>query len=128
MSFRWDYREHVQLIRMLLKWLGICVPLGGLVGSAVALFLWSLDRVTEWQWQFPWLLYSLPLAGLLSGWLYARWGGRCESGNNLIIEQIHEPGGGVPSRLAPLVLIGTLDARGRRYRWAAAWPRHSDVC
>lgn len=108
MSFRWDYREHVQLVRLLLKWLAICLPLGGMVGSAVALFLWSLDRVTEWQWRYPWLLYGLPLVGLVSGWLYARWGDRCESGNNLIIEQIHEPGGGVPSRLAPLVLIGTL--------------------
>lgn len=108
MSVQWDYREHVYLGAALLTWLAICLPLSLVVGSAVALFLWSLDRVTELQWHYPWLLYGLPLAGLGSGWVYQRWGGDCESGNNLIMEQIHEPGGGVPSRLAPLVLVGTL--------------------
>ena len=29
-------------------------------------------------------------------------------GNILLIDEIHEPGGGVPTRMAPLVLIGTL--------------------
>ncbi len=79
-----------------------------MVGSAVAFFLWSLDRVTEFHWQYPWLLYCLPIAGLVSGLLYQYWGQNSEGGNNLIIDQIHQPGGGVPARMAPLVLIGTL--------------------
>ena len=29
-------------------------------------------------------------------------------GNNLIVEQIHEPGGGVPLRMAPLIFFGTV--------------------
>ena len=90
------------------KWLAICVPSGVVVGSAVALFLWLLDRVTELHWHNPWLLYLLPLAGLTSGYLYHRFGQSTEAGNNLIMDQIHEPGGGVPTRMAPLVLIGTL--------------------
>ena len=108
MTFRWEIREHVTLGAFVLKWLAICVPCAATVGSAVALFLWSLDRVTELHWQNPWLLYLLPLAGLVSGALYHRFGKTAEAGNNLIMEQIHEPGGGVPTRMAPLVLIGTL--------------------
>ena len=108
MTFRWDFREHVSLSMFVFKWLAICVPSAAVVGSAVALFLWSLDRVTELHWQNPWLLYLLPLAGLASGYLYHRFGKTAEAGNNLIMEQIHEPGGGVPTRMAPLVLIGTL--------------------
>jgi H+/Cl- antiporter ClcA len=108
MTIRWDIREHVTLGTFLLKWLAISIPSGAVVGSAVALFLWSLDRVTELQWQYPWLLYLLPLAGLASGYLYHRLGQTAEAGNNLIMEQIHQPGGGVPARMAPLVLIGTL--------------------
>ena len=108
MTFQWGFREHVSLGTFVLKWLAICVPSAAVVGSAVALFLWSLDRVTEIQWQNPWLLYLLPLAGLVSGYLYHRFGQSAEAGNNLIMEQIHEPGGGVPTRMAPLVLIGTL--------------------
>jgi H+/Cl- antiporter ClcA len=40
--------------------------------------------------------------------LYQRFGKSVEGGNNLIMEQIHEPGGGVPSRMAPLILVGTV--------------------
>ena len=31
-----------------------------------------------------------------------------EGGTDLVMEEIHEPGGGVPARMAPLVLIGTI--------------------
>jgi H+/Cl- antiporter ClcA len=108
MPFRWDYREHLHLAAFVIKWLLIGLPLGIAVGSAVAFFLWSLDKVTELQWQYHWLLYLLPAAGIASGLIYHWWGESAEAGNNLILEQIHEPGGGVPARMAPMVLIGTL--------------------
>jgi H+/Cl- antiporter ClcA len=108
MPFRWDAREHLVLATFVLKWLAITIPLGVAVGSAVALFLAALDFATELHWQYPWLLYLLPLAGLLIGLVYQAVGASAEGGNNLILEQIHEPGGGVPLRMAPLVLLGTL--------------------
>jgi len=108
MEYRWDYREHIRLSLFVLKWLGICIPLGVVVGSLVAFFLWSLDRVTEIQWQYPWLLYFLPVAGIASGLMYRYLGQNSEAGNNLLMEEIHEPRSGVPLRMAPLVLLGTL--------------------
>lgn len=108
MPFRWDFREHVHLGAFVVKWLLICLPLGGLVGSAVAFFLWLLDQVIRLQWEHSWLLYLLPLAGLATGVMYHIWGRSAEGGTNLVMEQIYEPGGGVPGRMAPLVLIGTL--------------------
>ncbi len=86
----------------------MAIPLGIMAGTAVAFFLWSLDVVTQIRFEHPWLLYLLPLAGVLVGYIYHRWGKTVEGGNNLIMEQIHEPGGGVPARMAPLVLMGTL--------------------
>jgi H+/Cl- antiporter ClcA len=91
-----------------LKWIALVIPLAVTAGSAVAFFLWSLDRVTQVRFERPWLLYFLPLAGIMVGYLYHRWGKSVEGGNNLIMDQIHEPGGGVPRRMAPLVLLGTL--------------------
>ncbi|TWT33020.1 voltage-gated chloride channel family protein [Blastopirellula retiformator] len=108
MPFRWDYRQHVSLAWFVLKWLAICLPVGIFVGSGVAFFLWSLHVVTLTQWDHPWLLYLLPVAGIASGLMYHYLGPEAEGGNNLIMEQIHEPGGGVPLKMAPLVLIGTL--------------------
>jgi len=95
-------------LRELAGWCQWAIPVGLLAGSASALFLWSLDRATETREAFPGLLWLLPAAGFGVGWIYERIGQKAEGGTNLIIEQIHTPGGGVPARLAPLVLIGTL--------------------
>ena len=91
-----------------LKWLAILLPMAALVGSASAFFLWSLDALTRVRFEHPWLLYLLPIAGIAIAWMYHRFGGKSAEGNNLIIDEIHQPGGGVPRRMAPLVLIGTL--------------------
>lgn len=91
-----------------LKWLLILLPMAMAVGSACALFLWSLDKATQARFAHPGLLFLLPVAGVAVGYLYHWYGKSAEGGNNLIMEQIHEPGGGVPRRMAPLILISTV--------------------
>ena len=91
-----------------LKWCAVLIPLAIIVGSACALFLWSLEFATRARESNPSLLYFLPLAGLGVGLVYHRWGKSVETGNNLVLDQIHEPGGGVPARMAPLILFGTV--------------------
>jgi H+/Cl- antiporter ClcA len=108
MPFRWDVQEHLLLAKYVLKWLAIATPVGLAIGSAVALFLWLLDLATVTRWEQPWLLYWLPVAGLAIGLMYQAVGKSVESGNNLILEQINQPGAGVPTRMAPLVLVGTI--------------------
>jgi H+/Cl- antiporter ClcA len=114
MSTRWNPREHLELTRYFFKWLIVAAPVGAIIGSAVAGFLWALQWATETRWKtdnaagIPWLIFLLPIAGVGIGLLYQMLGKSVEGGNNLIIDQIHEPGGGVPSRMAPLVLIGTV--------------------
>jgi H+/Cl- antiporter ClcA len=103
-----DWRDPAGTLRQLLVWTLLVLPVGVLAGSASAGFLWSLERVTELRWQHGWLLFLLPVAGVAVGWLYHRLGSSAGGGNNLIIEQIHAPGGGVPRRMAPLILGGTL--------------------
>jgi H+/Cl- antiporter ClcA len=96
------------VLRNTIRWSLLVVPVGILAGSASAFFLWSLDEVTSLRWQQGWLLYLLPVAGAGVAWVYHHWGRNSAAGNNLILEQIHAPGGGVPVRMAPLVLGGTL--------------------
>ncbi len=92
----------------MIKWSVICLTVGLIIGSAVAFFLWALEHVTETHLQHSWLLYLLPIGGLISGLVYFFLGQNVEAGNALIIEQIREPADGIPWRMAPLVLIGTL--------------------
>ena len=77
-------------------------------GTACALFLWLLDLVTAFRYRHTELVWLLPIAGVTSGWMYFRWGSQVEAGNNLILEQIHQPTSGIPLRMAPMVLAGTL--------------------
>jgi len=90
------------------RWLLWLAPVSIVIGSAVALFLWLLDLATQTRFEQPWLLYLLPLAGVAIVLAYQRWGGKSDQGNNLIIDEIHQPGGGVPLRLTPFVLASTV--------------------
>jgi H+/Cl- antiporter ClcA len=99
---------HLASLWQLARWCVLVVPVAILAGSASALFLWALDHATHTRWSHPWLLYLLPAGGVAVGLLYHRFGREVEGGNDLILEEIHEPGAGVPTRMAPLVLIGTL--------------------
>lgn len=108
MPFRVSVREQTALGWFLLKWLVLGVPLGMVVGSACALFLWALDEATSARFRHPDVIYLLPLAGMAIGAVYLAFGKSVEAGNNLIVDEIHEPGGGVPLRMAPLILIGTV--------------------
>ena len=101
-------RDQAALLGAVVKWTATIVPLGILVGSAVAAFLWSLDRATTLRFEHPWLLWLLPLAGAGVGWLSTTMGRSVDAGNDLILEEIHEPGGGVPLRMAPLILVTTV--------------------
>ena len=95
-------------VLVILRRLAVLVPMAAAVGSVCAAFLWSLDAATRARFDWPWLLFGLPLAGAATGWLYGRLGRSVEGGNNLILDQIHEPGGGVPLRMAPLIFLTTV--------------------
>ena len=100
--------EQIGITWFLIRWTLLAIPVAIIVGSLVAFFLWSLEEVTNLRLRYPWLLAFLPAAGVLIYYLYDLAGKRTEKGNNLILDEIHEPGAGVPLRLAPLVLIATL--------------------
>lgn len=101
-------REHWAALQQLGLWTLLAIPAGVLAGSASAFFLWALERVTDLRLDHGWLLFLLPAGGFAIGWIYHHLGKDAEGGNNIILEQIHTPGGGVTARMAPLVLIGTL--------------------
>lgn len=95
-------------LKALLKWVLLGSVIGLLAGTASAAFLFSLDWVTSYREAHPWIIVFLPLAGLLSGWIYHGIGSTVESGNNLLIDEIHQPKRTVPLRMTPLVLGGSL--------------------
>ncbi|NBV42340.1 voltage-gated chloride channel protein, partial [bacterium] len=81
---------------------------GCLAGTAATLFLYLLDWVTQTRIHHPWLIWGLPLAGLLIGWLYHHFGQELSGGHSLILDEIHDPKQVLPIKMAPFVLFGTL--------------------
>ena len=91
-----------------IKWIFICIICGMIIGSSVALFLFSLDYVTQWRENNLWIMYTLPVIGFAIGAMYFYTGGAAKKGNNLLLEEHQDPQVKVPFKMAPLVFIGTL--------------------
>lgn len=92
----------------LAQWLGLGGLVGVFSGAASAAFLWLLDLATRYRNAHEVLVYGLPIAGLVIGWIYDRFGQSIKAGNNLVIDTIHDEGPEIPLRMAPMVLIGTV--------------------
>jgi H+/Cl- antiporter ClcA len=92
----------------LLQWLGLGVAVGIASGVASGVFLLMLERATRFRVEHEAIVYALPIAGLVVGAIYERWGRSIKGGNNLILDTIHEDRAQVPLRMAPMVLVGTV--------------------
>jgi H+/Cl- antiporter ClcA len=99
---------HLIILNHIIRWTMLTIPVAISIGGVVALFLWLLNLAIHFRFAHTWLLYLLPLAGIIIHFVYKLYGKSSERGNNLIMDEIHEPGGGVPKRLAPLVLAATV--------------------
>ncbi len=97
-----------QLLLDIPKWILICVLIGILPGSASAIFLVSLEWVTQFRIQHDWIIWLLPFGGFLVGLSYYYWGESVTKGNNLLLEEYENPKKTIPFKMAPLVLLGTL--------------------
>lgn len=106
-----DLKEQFHLgslsLRALALWL-VMAGLSGLVCGVVGgLFHMAIDAVTGLRLGHPWLLYLLPLAGLVIVWCYRVCGMENDSGTNQIIASVRS-GKRPPLRLAPLIFLGSV--------------------
>jgi H+/Cl- antiporter ClcA len=81
---------------------------GAATGAVVFAFLRSLDHVTDLRLDHPWLVWLLPLVGLIVAGSYHRWGGRAKGGTTAVIEQANVFTHGAPARMAPLIFGGAV--------------------
>ena len=88
--------------------IGLALLVGVLAGLASAIFLVAMDRATDAFVEHRLLLFGLPIAGFGVGLAYHYGGKGSAAGNNLILDEIHEPRAWVPRRLAGLVFAGTV--------------------
>jgi len=92
----------------LARWIVLGAIVGAACGVGSALFLHALEYVTAFRESDERIVYALPLAGLVLGAIYERWGRSIQRGNNLVLDTLHEGSAQIPLRMGPMVLIGTV--------------------
>lgn len=91
----------------LIKWL-LCASFSGLtIGLVGSIFNIFLTKVTKLRIENPYLLFFLPIGGLLIIFLYRLVGEGGNKGTNLVITAI-QSSEEVPAKVAPLIIISTL--------------------
>ena len=100
-------RAALPSVRALFQWLGLAALTGLACGLAGAAFAWCVAQATALRAAHSWLLFCMPLAGLLIVWTYRVCGMENDSGTNQIIASVR---GQVrpPVRLAPLIFLGSV--------------------
>lgn len=92
-------------IWILLRWLIVAGATGLLLGIVGGLFGRSITAVTALRGEHPWMIWLLPVAGLLIVAIYQM--DSYKTGTNLVLEGI-QSGKYVPLRMAPLIVIATV--------------------
>lgn len=98
----------MKLLAFILKWTLLASFVAMLAGTASAAFLWALDWAGTTRDAHLQMIWALPLVGFFVGWVYHQLGRDLEAGNNLLIDEIHDPQKIVPLRMAPLILFSTI--------------------
>lgn len=98
---------HIWLyLSTLLKWIAFAVVTGIICGVVGSVFHIGVHHATELRMKHPWLLYCLPLAGLLIGVVYK--GLKTTGyGTNTIIDEVHT-GKGISFWLLPTIFLTTM--------------------
>ena len=89
------------------RWLALAGAAGLVCGLAGAAFTWSVAQATALRGQCPWLLFCMPVAGLMIVWTYRVCGMANDGGTDRIIASVRG-GERPPLRLAPLIFIGSV--------------------
>jgi H+/Cl- antiporter ClcA len=101
------FQEPLNRALHVARWVALAIVVGVFSGILSAAFIESLDWATDTRIANDWLLYTLPLCGLLVAGSFHYLGRGLERGNNLVIEQIHEHSEWIPFRLTPLIFFGS---------------------
>lgn len=88
------------------KWLVLACLIGTIVGLIGTLFHYTISDATHLRQVNPWLIFLLPIAGVLIVWLYHISSHSEELSTNLVLESIRSSKH-LPLAMAPLIFIAT---------------------
>ncbi len=94
-----------EYIKTFIKWTAISLLIGTFGGIVGSLFHKCIDLVTEVRGETPWIIFLLPIGGLMICALYSFT--KTHVDTNRVIESVRE-GQNVPWYMAPLIFVSTV--------------------
>ena len=88
------------------KWVIFAILVGTVVGLCGSAFYFGMSYVTSLRTAHSWLIFLLPVGGLVIVGLYHLFHDEKDTGTNLVISAIHS-GDELPFRMAPLIFVST---------------------
>lgn len=107
MSGKKFLKETAEQIVTLLKWLVYSLVIGSVVGVVGTIFGYAMQIATKFRGDHNWVLYLLPLIGLLIVAIYHKSGMGHNKGTNLILEAVSSDKT-IPARVAPVISVSTV--------------------
>jgi len=99
------HNAHRALVSV--KWVIFAILVGTVVGLCGSAFYFGMSYVTSLRTAHSWLIFLLPVGGLVIVGLYHLFHDEKDTGTNLVISAIHS-GDELPFRMAPLIFVSTL--------------------
>lgn len=101
LKFSWDY------VKTFIKWILLAGVVGGLGGVIGSVFHLSIDYVTELRIEHGWILYLLPIGGLVIAAIYGVFKKKGKLDTNRVLEAVASEEK-VPLVMAPLIFVSTV--------------------
>lgn len=89
------------------KWIVFAIVSGVVIGGIGTFFYFCLAAVTRFRGEHPWILWLLPIGGVLIVGAYRLLRNEADAGTNQVIASIHS-GENLPFRMAPSIFFSTL--------------------
>ncbi len=105
---QYSISEYPAIFKEFGKWFLLSIIIGILVGIACAALLVSLNWSTNHRESNKFIIWLLPIGGLLVGLLYHYFGQSVAKGNNQLLEELRTPKNIIPFKMAPFIFIGTV--------------------
>lgn len=106
--YEWGkFPDLFQRSKVFIKWMGLAIMTGGIVGVIASLFYYCMAYVTGFRSAHSFMIYLLPIGGILIIAFYHLLGVYKVKGTNLVIGSIRS-NEAIPFKMAPLIFISTV--------------------
>ncbi len=94
-------------LRLFMRWLLLSLIAGLAIGGIGSLFALCMTEAVELRAEHPWIMFLLPLGGIVIVLLYRLFKYQNDRGTNMVLASIHAEGE-IPAKMAPMIFISTV--------------------